>query len=59
MLNKCGSTAMFNQSCSEQIVFPTKGIYRLEISVEGLSPLSSDAVDTSRNGVARGGMPVG
>jgi len=54
VIDKSGQTALFNQNGSQEIVLPSTGTYGIQIYVEGLSPLSSDSVDTSRNGVARG-----
>lgn len=56
VIDKSGQTALFNQNGSQEIVLPSTGTYGIQIYVEGLSPLSSDSVDTSRNGVARGNL---
>ncbi len=58
VIDKSGQTSLFNQNGSQQIVFPSNGRYVLQIYVEGLSPLSSDSLDISRNGVARGFLVV-
>lgn len=58
VIDKSGQTALFNQNGSHEIVLPSKGTYGIQIYVEGLSPLSSDSLDTSRNGVARGYLVV-
>ncbi|MGA9743562.1 MAG: hypothetical protein WBQ16_02995, partial [Nitrososphaeraceae archaeon] len=54
-----GQTALFNQSGSQEIMLPRKGTYGIQIYVEGLSPLSTDSLDTSHNGMARGYFAVG
>jgi len=59
VIERSGQTALFNQTGSQEIMLPRKGTYGLQIIVEGLSPLSTDSLDTSRNGIARGYLVVG
>jgi hypothetical protein len=59
VIERSGQTALFNQSGSQEIMLPRKGTYGIQINVEGLSPLSIDSLDTSRNGIARGYLAVG
>jgi hypothetical protein len=59
VIERDGQTALFNQSGSQAILLPRKGTYGIQIYVEGLSPLSTDLLDTSRNGIARGYFAVG
>jgi len=59
VIERGGQTALFNQTGSQEIMLPRKGTYGLQIIVEGLSPLSTDSLDTSRNGIARGYLAVG
>jgi hypothetical protein len=59
VIERSGQTALFNQSGSQEIMLPRKGTYGIQINVEGLSPLSTDSLDISRNGIARGYMAVG
>jgi hypothetical protein len=59
VIERSGQTALFNQNGSQEIMFPRKGTYGIQIYVEGLSPLSTDSLDTSRNGIARGYLAVG
>jgi hypothetical protein len=59
VIERSGQTALFNQSGSQEIVLPRKGTYGIQIYVEGLSPLITDSLDTSRNGIARGYFAVG
>jgi hypothetical protein len=59
VIERDGQTALFNQSGSQAILLPRKGTYGIQIYVEGLSPLSTDSLDTSRNGIARGYFAVG
>ena len=58
VVERNGQTALFNQSGSQEIMLPRKGTYGIQISVDGLSPLSTDSLDTSRNGIARGYLIV-
>jgi hypothetical protein len=58
VIERSGQTALFNQSGSQEIMLPRKGTYGIQIYVEGLSPLSTDSLDTSRNGIARGYLAV-
>lgn len=58
VIERSGQTALFNQSGSQEIMLPRKGIYGIQIYVESLSPLSTDSLDTSRNGIARGYLAV-
>jgi hypothetical protein len=59
VIERDGQTALFNQSGSQEIMLPRKGTYGIQINVEGLSPLSTDSLEISRNGIARGYMAVG
>ena len=59
VIERNGQAALFNQSGSQEIMLPRKGTYGIQINVEGLSPLSTDSLDTSRNGIARGYLAVG
>ena len=59
VIERSGQTALFNQSGSQEIMLPRKGTYGIQIYVEALSPLSTDSLDTSRNGVARGYLTAG
>jgi hypothetical protein len=58
VIERDGQTALFNQSGSQAILLPRKGTYGIQIYVERLSPLSTDLLDTSRNGMARGYFAV-
>jgi len=58
VIERSGQTALFNQTGSQEIMLPRKGTYGIQIYVEGLSPLSTDSLDTSRNGIARGYLTV-
>ena len=58
VIERSGQTALFNQSGSQEIMLPRKGIYGIQIYVESLSPLSTDSLDTSRNGIAKGYLAV-
>ena len=59
VIERNGQAALFNQSGFQEIMLPRKGTYGIQINVEGLSPLSTDSLDTSRNGIARGYLAVG
>jgi hypothetical protein len=58
ILNQTSKTVIYNTTDRVEAMFPTKGIYQIVISIEGLAPIDSNVLDTSRNGVARGYLIV-
>ena len=58
IVNQTSQTAIYNTTGKIQVTFPTKGIYQIVISIDGLAPIDSDTLDTSRNSIARGYLLV-
>ncbi|MGA8404651.1 MAG: hypothetical protein WB664_07525, partial [Nitrososphaeraceae archaeon] len=58
IVNQTSQTAIYNVTGKIQVTFPTKGIYQIVISIDGLAPIDSDTLDTSRNSIARGYLLV-
>lgn len=58
IINQTSKTVIYNTTDRIEVMFPTKGIYQIVISIEGLAPLDSDELDITRNGIARGYLLV-
>ena len=59
LLKRNHHRTLWTKALSGNNVAKKRFIYGIQINVEGLSPLSTDSLDTSRNGIARGYLAVG